>query len=119
VRFFSSWTLTRGEGWRLFGMAWLLVLVIVGVSIVYAIISSIINAMFTAGAMVSILGAGGATPPDPSAFITHLPALLLASIPGLIMGAAFQGVVLALFQSPWVEVYRELAGTPEVATTFS
>jgi hypothetical protein len=121
VRFFSSWTVTRGESGRLVGMALLLVLIVIGVAIAYAIISSIIGGVFMAGAMSSIMhdaGQGGGVP-DPSAFIARLPVLFLSFIPTLIMGAAFQGVMLAIVQGPWAEAYRELAGGPEVAATFS
>src|SRR5580658_1598440 len=105
VRFFSSWTVTKGEGGRLFGMALLLVLIVIGVFVAYVIISSVIGGAFMAGAMSSIMhdaGQGGGVP-DPSALIARLPVLFLSFIPTLIMGAAFQGGMLASVQGPWAE----------------
>jgi hypothetical protein len=117
VRFFGSWSLTKGQGWSLFGLAWIMVLVIIGISIAYAIVSSIISAIFTTGALATVMASGSAN--DPSALVTHWPALLLAYIPSLIMGAAFQGVSQAISLGPWVDVYRQLRGSPDVSQTFS
>jgi hypothetical protein len=117
VRLFSSWTLTKGHGWTLFGLAWLLVLVFIGVSIGYSIINGIVTSVFVMGSVASMGSIGNSN--DPSAVMSHLPALLLGFIPSLILGAAFQGVSQAILQGPWAEVYRELRGTPDVSTTFS
>ena len=119
VRFFGSWSLTKGHGWALFGLAWIMVLVIIGVSIAYAIISSIIGALFTGGAVAAIMSSTSGANPDPSALMAQWPVLLLAYLPTLIMGAAFQGVTQAISLGPWVEVYRELRGSPDVAQTFT
>jgi hypothetical protein len=121
VRFLGSWTLTQGQGWRLFGLAWLLVLVWFAVSIGYSIVSTIINLMFTGAAMSSILASSGgsAAASDPSVLFAHWPLLLLAYLPTFILGAAFNGVFQAIAQGPWAEVYREMRGSPEVAATFS
>jgi len=121
VRFFGSWTLTQGQGWRLFGLAWLLVLVWIAVSIGYSIVSAIINLLFTGAAMASILAASGGSAglSDPNTLATHWPLLLLAYLPTFILGAAFNGIIQAIGQGPWAEVYRELKGSPEVAATFT
>ena len=118
VRFFGSWSLTKGQGWSLFGLAWVMVLVIIGVSLAYSIVSGIIGAIFTGGVMASVMSAPGASQ-DPAALMSHLPVLLLAYIPSLLMGAAFQGLMQAITQGPWAEVYRELRGSPDVAQTFT
>jgi hypothetical protein len=120
VRFLASWTLTKGEGWRLFGLAWLMVLVWLGVSLGYSIISGIVNAVFTGGAMATILASSGSsTTPDPNVLVSHWPILVLAYIPSFIMGAAFNGIIQAIGQGPWADVYRQLKGPPEVASTFA
>jgi hypothetical protein len=118
VRFFGSWSLTKGQGWSLFGLAWVMVLVIIGVSMGYSIISGVISAIFAGGTMATLMSSAGATQ-DPSAILSHWPVLVLAYVPSLIMGAAFQGVMQAITQGPWVEVYRELRGSPDVAQTFT
>jgi hypothetical protein len=120
VRFLGSWTLTKGEGWRLFGLAWLLVLVWLGVSIAYSIVSAIVNLLFTGAAVASILASsGGGSPSDPSVLVSHWPVLLLAYIPTFLLGAAFNGMIQAIGQGPWAEVYRQLKGSPEVAAAFT
>jgi hypothetical protein len=118
VRFLGSWALTRGEGWRLFGLAWLMVLVWMGVSMAYGIVSGIVNALFTGGAMASVLASSGGAP-DANALIAHWPVLLVAYIPAFLMGAAFNGVMQAISMGPWVDVYSQLAGPADVAHTFS
>jgi hypothetical protein len=118
VRFFSSWSLTRGEGWRLFGLAWLMVAVWIGVSLAYAIVSGIVNVIFAGAAMASVLGqSNGAA--DPAFLASHWPVLLLGYVPALLMGAAFNGVMQAIAIGPWVDVYRQLKGSPDVAATFA
>jgi hypothetical protein len=119
VRFFGSWTLTRGEGWRLFGLAWLMVLVWLGVSIAYGIVSGIVNAIFTGGAVASVLATSGGATPDANTLIAHWPVLLAAYIPTFLLGAAFNGVMQAISMGPWVDAYSQLAGPTDVAKTFS
>jgi hypothetical protein len=118
VRFFGSWSLTKGQGWALFGLAWLMVLIVLGVSLGYSIVSGIIGAIFTGGAVTALLAAPGAAQ-DPSVIMSHLPMLLVAYIPTLLMGAAFQGLMQAITNGPWAEVYRQLKGSPDVAQTFT
>lgn len=118
VRFLGSWSLTKGEGWSLFGLAWIMVLVIMGVSIGYSIISGIVGMIFGGGSMALALSQMGASQ-DPSALIAQWPALLLGQIPGLIMSAAFQGLILAISAGPWADVYRQLRGSPDAAGAFS
>jgi hypothetical protein len=120
VRFFGSWTMTKGEGWGLFGLAWVMVLVWFGVTIGYSIVSAIVNAVFGGGAMAMIFASsGGSAGSDPNALLSHWPILALAYLPSFILGAAFNGVLQAIVQGPWVDVYRQLRGSPEVASTFT
>jgi hypothetical protein len=121
VRFFSSWNLTKGEGWRLYGLAWLLVAVWIGVTFAYSIASSIVNVIFAGAAMASVLGPASANggAPDTAALMSHWPLLALAYLPSLLMAAAFNGVLQAIAQGPWADVYRQLKGSPDVAATFA
>jgi hypothetical protein len=120
VRFLSSWNLTKGEGWRLFGLAWLLLLIWIGVSVAYLIVSMILNTVLGGAAMASIFASGGgaSATPDPAAAISRLPFLMLALIPSFVLGAAFNGLLQAIGQGPWADVYRQLKG-PDLAATFS
>ena len=45
--------------------------------------------------------------------------LLLAYMPTVLMQAVFQGVSQAISVGPWVDVYRQLRGAPDVAQTFT
>lgn len=118
VRFFKSWSVTKGEGWSLFGLAWIMLLVIIGVSIGYLIVSSIISAIFGGGAVMMALSQAGNSQ-NPSAAFSQWPVLLAAQIPGLIMGAAFQGAIQAISLGPWADVYRQLRGAPDPAVAFT
>ncbi len=118
VRFFGSWALTRGHGWSLFGLAWLMLLVLLGVGIGYAIVSNIVSALFAVGVFASI-AANAAAAHDPHFFSDHGAALLAALTPSFIFGAVFQGLVQAIAHGPWIEAYRQLTGAPDVAQTFS
>jgi hypothetical protein len=120
VRFFGSWTLTKGEGWSLFGLAWVMVAVSMGVTLGYSMISGTVNVIFTGGAMASVMGSSGAGgTPDPNLLLTHWPVLVAAYIPSFLLGAAFNGVMQAISMGPWVDVYRQLTGARDVAKTFS
>lgn len=121
VRFFSSWSLTKGEGWRLFGLAWVLVLVWFAVTVAYSIVSGIVNALFTGAAMASILASAGGSgaASNPAVLASHWPIMVLAFIPSFLLGAAFNGLIQAISQGPWADVYRQLKGSPDVAATFT
>jgi len=96
-----------------------MVLVWMGVTIAYSMVSGIVNAIFTGGAMASVMASSGGATPDANALMAHWPVLLLAYIPTFLMGAAFNGVMQAISMGPWVDVYRQLVGPTDVATTFS
>jgi len=121
VRFFGSWALTRGNGWSLFGLAWVMVLVFIGVSIASGIVGGIVNLIFGGGMSALLMGSSGASSnPDSAAqFAAHWPVLLLAAIPSLLLNAVIQGLTQAIAQGPWVDVYRQLKGAPDVSHAFT
>jgi hypothetical protein len=121
VRFFGSWALTRGNGWSLFGLAWVMLLVLIGITIASAIIGGIVNIVFGGGVSALLMGSSGASSsPDAAAqFAAHWPMLLLAAVPSLVLNAVMQGLTQAIFQGPWVDVYRQLRGAPDVSHAFT
>jgi hypothetical protein len=121
VRFFGSWTLTRGHGWDLFGLAWLMVLVWIAVGVAYGIVSGIVNALSFGAVLATVMASAGASnvANNPALLLAAWPTLALAYIPVLLLQAAFQGVTQAIGQGPWADVYRQLKGSPDVAATFT
>jgi len=106
-RLFESWSLTKGQGGRLFGVALLVVLFVLGLEI-------LIGAVFVgvgiaaSGALAPLVGPGGA-----QAFFARPPAALLHDLwPWLtgfgvvaaLLGAAAQAIVYA----PWAVAHRAL-----------
>jgi hypothetical protein len=121
VRFFGSWELTRGNGWTLFGLAWLMVLVWIAVGFAYGIVSGVVNALSFGAALASVMASAGAAnvAQNPALLLAAWPTLALAYIPVLLLQAAFNGVTQAIGQGPWADVYRQLKGSPDVAATFT
>jgi hypothetical protein len=121
VRFFGSWELTRGNGWTLFGLAWLMVLVWIAVGFAYGIVSGVVNALSFGAALASVMASVGAAnvAQNPALLLAAWPTLALAYIPVLLLQAAFNGVTQAIGQGPWADVYRQLKGSPDVAATFT
>lgn len=114
-RLFESWALTKGRAWKLLGLAVLLVLTLLGVSIVVfgllaAVVFGVMGGNFSPGAL-----AGGWRP---SAGLLGL--LSIGGIVGFLVVSFFTGAVSAIFSAPWAVVYQELAGpsTEAIAATF-
>lgn len=121
VRFFAAWELTRGEGWRLYGLAWLIFLIALGMFIAYYIVSTIISLVVLGAGAVSLGALAGApgSAQNPAALMAMWPVLLIWFLFTLALGSAFTGLISAVAQAPWAEAYRQLKGSPDVAATFS
>lgn len=112
-RLFESWTLTRGQSGRLFGLAVLLFVVIVIIELVVAAVG-----------WIGVLGfgfSGGFDPERIEAFFAQpfdqwVAALLPAVAVLAVVGSLLTGAVYAIFTAPWAAVYRQLgaAKTAEV-----
>lgn len=119
VRFFGSWTATRGEGWRLFGLAWLLVLIGIGLALALFIVFGILVFVVFGAA---IAGAGGATAfqQNPVGVLGSLgPLMIIALVVFAAVYAVVLGCMQAIFAAPFAEAYRQLRGSPDVSATFS
>lgn len=108
-RLFESWTLTRGHGWRLFGLAVALVLVLLLVEIAVVIIAVILA--IVGGVAGSLAGLGAhlqalaAQPPEVWAARLAPWALL-----GLVIYSMMAAVLQVLAAAPFIDAYRQLNG---------
>jgi hypothetical protein len=121
VRFFGSWEASRGEGMRLWGLFWVIVLVAFGCVIAYYILSLILGLVFVGMGMAAVGATGGLAnlASNPGAFGASAPVFILYFLISIILGALFTGGMQAVLQAPFADAYRQLKGPPDVARTFS
>lgn len=106
-RLFESWSLTKGQGWRLLGMALLVIVFIIGVEILVTTV--MLGTIFAAGGSIAALhGEGGF-----EAFMARPPLTILREVwPWLAvigaLGALFSAVVHTIFFAPWAAAHRAL-----------
>ncbi|KQV56499.1 MULTISPECIES: hypothetical protein [unclassified Caulobacter] len=105
-RLFESWSLTRGQGWRLLGVAVLIVVFILGLEILVG--GVVVGVALGGGALAALQGPGGL-----EAFMARPPLELLRDLwPWLVVfgtvAALFSAVVHALFYAPWAVIHRAL-----------
>jgi hypothetical protein len=111
-RLFESWALTKGQGWRLLGVALLIVLLLVCLEIVFGGVA--------VGALMAASGLLPAATDEASvrAFMARPPLELVRDLwPWLVgFGAAvalFAAVAQAVAFAPWAAVHRALTSGPE------
>lgn len=113
-RLMESWSLTRGNSWRLLLVILLLVaLVIVAEIILGLIILAAVAAVIGAGAMK-----GDWSEERIVAFFSQDPSVWIQSLlPWIIGGSVIACILTALmaviFTAPWAEAYRQLRGSPD------
>ncbi|HJV40335.1 hypothetical protein [Caulobacter sp.] len=106
-RLFESWTLTRGQGWRLLGVA---VLVVVFVLLMEVLVgAAAVGAVVAAGGSLAAIQGPGAL----EAFLARPPLALLHDLwPWLLgvgaLGAVFSAVIQAVVFAPWAVAHRAL-----------
>ena len=106
-RLFESWSLTKGQGWRLLGVALLIVVFVLGLEILVGGVA--VGLLFAAGGSLAALhGPGGF-----EAFMARPPAEILRALwPWLsafgVVAALFAAVVQAIFYAPWAAIHRKL-----------
>jgi hypothetical protein len=106
-RLFESWSLTKGQGWRLLGVALLVIVFVIGVEILIGAV--LLGTLFAAGGSLAALHGDGGF----EAFMARPPLDILrdvwpwAAVIGVI-AALFSAVVQAIFYAPWVAVHRAL-----------
>lgn len=106
-RLFESWALTKGQGWRLLGVALLVVVFVIGLEILVAAV--LLGTVFAAGGSLAALHGDGGF----EAFMARPPLDILrdvwpwAAVIGVV-AALFSAVVQAIFYAPWAAVHRAL-----------
>ncbi|PHY21723.1 hypothetical protein [Caulobacter sp. BP25] len=106
-RLFESWTLTRGQGWRLLGMAALVVIFILLMEIL--VLAAAFGAIVAAGGSLEAIQGSGAL----EAFITRPPIAILRDLWPWLLGlgalsAVFSAVLQTVFWAPWAAAYKAL-----------
>lgn len=106
-RLFESWTLTRGQGWRLLGMLLLVVIFILLMEILVG--AAAFGAIVAAGGSLEAIRGAGAL----EAFISRPPMVLLSDLWPWLLGlgalsAIFSAVLQAVFWAPWAFVHEAL-----------
>lgn len=105
-RLFESWSLTKGHGWRLLGVAVLIVVFILGLEI---LVGGVVIGLVLAGGSLAALHDQGAV----EAFMARPPLELLRDLWPWLAGlgtiaALFGAVVQTLFYAPWAVIHRAL-----------
>lgn len=102
---FESWTFTRGQGWRLFGMAALVVLILTALELVLYAILGIAALGSWSGIKAMVDGLSGQ---PPQAWLHAF--WPLAAIAAVVL-SLLSGFAMALVCAPWAKAYQELAAS--------
>jgi len=105
-RLFESWTMTRGQTWRLIGVGALLI------GIVLALELALLALLVVAS--LAFLGEGGVDEAAASAFFAQDASIWMAELAPWAVGMALVGallgaVVTTILAAPWAEAYRQLS----------
>lgn len=113
-RLIESWTMTRGNGWRILLVGLILVALMIMAELVLGLLVVI--------CMVAVIGAGamsgGWSEERITAFFNQDPGVWMHALLPWIVGGAIVGSILAtlvavIFTAPWAEAYRQLRAAPE------
>ena len=108
-RLFESWNLTKGHAWKLFGLAFLL-------SLIVGVIAMVVQTVFFGG-MFAVVGMSGFDTTQLQALLRQPPQVWMqAAAPWLAVAAVvicFLGAgFMAIFLAPWAVVYQQLTAAP-------
>ncbi len=110
-RLFESWDMTRGQGWRLFGVAMAVFGIVLAGEIM---IFGIAGALGASGAIANLKGL--------KAFMQHPPSdWLIQAAPWILIGGLFytvlMGAVLSIVTAPFATIFKQLS-PPDISDTF-
>lgn len=105
-RLFESWTMTRGQTWRLIGVGLLLIGIVLALEL--ALLALLVLAS------LAFLGEGGLDEAAASAFFAQDASIWMAELAPWAVGMALVGallgaVVTTILAAPWAEAYRQLS----------
>jgi len=105
-RLFESWTMTRGQTWRLIGVGAVLVAIVLAIELLVALVFVAVS--------FGLHGAGGFDEAAMTAFFAQDASIWLAelapwAIGVAVLGAILGAVVTTVVTAPWAEAYRQLA----------
>jgi hypothetical protein len=105
-RLFESWTMTRGQTWRLIGVGLSLVGIVLALEL--ALLALLVLAS------LAFLGEGGVDEAAASAFFAQDASIWMAELAPWAVGMALVGallgaVVTTILAAPWAEAYRQLS----------
>ena len=113
-RLFESWTLTKGQAWKLFGLLILLLLIMMGIELALGAVSVAV--------VFATMGAALWRPEHVQAFFDQpvdvwARALAPWAAVGLVIMTYLTGALSAIFLAPWASVYQQLteSGSPPPA----
>lgn len=106
-RLFESWTMTRGQTWRLIGVGLLLIGIVLALELALLALIVVVSLAF--------LGEGGLDEAAASAFFAQDASIWMAELAPWAVGMALVGallgsVVTTILAAPWAEAYRQLSG---------
>ncbi|WP_297514617.1 hypothetical protein [uncultured Caulobacter sp.] len=107
-RLFESWSLTKGQGWRLLGVGLLLAAFLIALELLIG--GLVVALLFTGGAMTVMAAPGGL-----EAFLARPPITVLRDLWPWIaawatFGALFGAAAQAILYAPWAVIHRALTG---------
>ena len=104
-RLFESWAFTRGQSWRLLGLAALLALIVIGIEVaLYAIVG--VGALAVWRPIAAMAETLRDQPPA-----TWMRTLWPIASAVAVIGSFVAAVVMAVIYAPWAAAYRELAAS--------
>lgn len=110
-RLFHSWSITRGNGWRMVLLVLLLAAILFGFEIVLWMIMSVGLVAIASASVVS----GAFTEASVDEFFRQDPSIWIATLMPWVIGGAlvaclFWSLLTVVFTAPWAEAYRQLEG---------
>lgn len=107
-RFFESWPLTRGHGWKIFGVQAAMVALVIGISLAIALILFLLVIVVAIAAGLGGLGEPDAINQSMPALGVWLPWLAAAYLAFSLVGSVLSAAMYVVIIAPLGDIYRQL-----------